>query len=192
MLGARDRSVARNRRIAGRRAGSEQINRPTSRLFQNPPGTQMVGRVLMRLLLTSAGISNTSIHDALLDLQGKPIAEGEHPFRLHSDLRHVRSRPLDLLSPEIVARVRQALHAGILCWRQAFESAAAERSIPRGYLLSSLTKRRSPCIASDYDERFWVRHGPSGPARIRRRSRIRFEASIIRFHFLEARGHSAL
>jgi RNA polymerase sigma factor (sigma-70 family) len=101
-------------------------------------------------------------------------------------------RPLDLLSPEIVARVRQALHAGILCWRQAFESAAAERSIPRGYLVSSLTKRRSPCIASDYDERFWVRHGPSGPARIRRRSRIRFEASIIRFHFLEAPGHSAL
>jgi dipeptidase E len=29
----------------------------------------------MRLLLTSAGISNTSIHDALVDLLGKPIAE---------------------------------------------------------------------------------------------------------------------
>ena len=29
----------------------------------------------MRLLLTSAGIKNTSIHDALLDLLGKPIAE---------------------------------------------------------------------------------------------------------------------
>jgi dipeptidase E len=29
----------------------------------------------MRLLLTSAGIKNTSIHDALLELMGKPIAE---------------------------------------------------------------------------------------------------------------------
>jgi len=29
----------------------------------------------LRLLLTSAGIKNTSIHDALLDLLGKPIAE---------------------------------------------------------------------------------------------------------------------
>src|ERR1700733_11518704 len=29
----------------------------------------------MRLLLTSAGISNTSIHNALVDLLGKPIAE---------------------------------------------------------------------------------------------------------------------
>ena len=29
----------------------------------------------MRLLLTSAGISNPSIHDALVDLLGKPIAE---------------------------------------------------------------------------------------------------------------------
>ena len=29
----------------------------------------------MNLLLTSAGISNTSIHDALVDLLGKPIAE---------------------------------------------------------------------------------------------------------------------
>jgi len=29
----------------------------------------------MRLLLTSAGIKNPSIHDALLDLLGKPIAD---------------------------------------------------------------------------------------------------------------------
>ena len=29
----------------------------------------------MKLLLTSSGISNTSIHDALVDLLGKPIAE---------------------------------------------------------------------------------------------------------------------
>src|SRR5678815_2683809 len=42
----------------------------------------------MRLLLTSSGISNTSIHDALVDLLDKPIAEsnalfiptGVHPF----------------------------------------------------------------------------------------------------------------
>jgi dipeptidase E len=31
----------------------------------------------MKLLLTSAGIKNTSIHDALVDLLGKPIAESE-------------------------------------------------------------------------------------------------------------------
>ena len=29
----------------------------------------------MRFLLTSAGIKNTSIHDALVDLLGKPISE---------------------------------------------------------------------------------------------------------------------
>ena len=29
----------------------------------------------IRFLLTSAGIKNTSIHDALVDLLGKPIAE---------------------------------------------------------------------------------------------------------------------
>ena len=29
----------------------------------------------MKFLLTSAGIKNTSIHDALVDLLGKPIAE---------------------------------------------------------------------------------------------------------------------
>ena len=34
----------------------------------------------MRLLLTSSGISNTSIHDALLDLLGKPIAESSALF----------------------------------------------------------------------------------------------------------------
>lgn len=31
----------------------------------------------MKLLLTSAGIKNTSIHDALVDLLGKPIAEAD-------------------------------------------------------------------------------------------------------------------
>src|SRR5580658_10991940 len=43
----------------------------------------------MRLLLTSAGISNPSIHNALVDLLGKPIAESSalciptaiYPFR---------------------------------------------------------------------------------------------------------------
>src|SRR5215207_4772192 len=30
---------------------------------------------VMRFLLTSAGIKNTSIHDALVDLLGQPIAE---------------------------------------------------------------------------------------------------------------------
>jgi dipeptidase E len=35
---------------------------------------------MMRLLLTSAGISNTSIHDSLVDLLGKPIAESRALF----------------------------------------------------------------------------------------------------------------
>ena len=38
----------------------------------------------MRALLTSAGIKNSSIHDALVDLLGKPIAESNalvHPHR---------------------------------------------------------------------------------------------------------------
>lgn len=34
----------------------------------------------MRLLLTSAGISNKSIHDALVDLLGKPVAEASALF----------------------------------------------------------------------------------------------------------------
>ena len=34
----------------------------------------------MKLLLTSAGISNTSIHDALVGLLGKPIAEASALF----------------------------------------------------------------------------------------------------------------
>jgi dipeptidase E len=41
----------------------------------------------MRLLLTSAGIKNTSIHDALVDLLGKPIAESSAlciPTALHA------------------------------------------------------------------------------------------------------------
>ena len=34
----------------------------------------------MRALLTSAGIKNSSIHDALVDLLGKPIAESNALF----------------------------------------------------------------------------------------------------------------
>ncbi len=34
----------------------------------------------MNLLLTSAGIKNKSIHDALVDLLGKPIAESNALF----------------------------------------------------------------------------------------------------------------
>jgi dipeptidase E len=34
----------------------------------------------MRLLLTSAGIINTSVHDALVELLGKPIAESRALF----------------------------------------------------------------------------------------------------------------
>src|ERR1039458_3282323 len=35
---------------------------------------------IMKLLLTSGGISNRSIHDALVDLLGKPIAEASALF----------------------------------------------------------------------------------------------------------------
>src|SRR5438105_4062486 len=35
----------------------------------------MTGKGIMKLLLTSAGVKNTSIHDALVDLLGKPIAD---------------------------------------------------------------------------------------------------------------------
>ena len=34
----------------------------------------------MKLLLTSAGISNTSIHAALVELLGKPVAEASALF----------------------------------------------------------------------------------------------------------------
>jgi dipeptidase E len=37
-------------------------------IYRQPGGS-------MRFLLTSAGIKNTSIHDVLVDLLGKPIAE---------------------------------------------------------------------------------------------------------------------
>src|SRR5215813_12363432 len=35
---------------------------------------------IMKLLLTSAGISNTSIHNALVDLLGKPVSESSALF----------------------------------------------------------------------------------------------------------------
>src|ERR1700758_1562442 len=45
----------------------------------------------MRLLLTSAGISNPSIHDALVDLLGKPIAESNALFIPTAIYPHPRS-----------------------------------------------------------------------------------------------------
>ena len=41
----------------------------------------------MKLLLTSAGIKNPSIHDALVELLGKPIAESRRPLHPHRGLR---------------------------------------------------------------------------------------------------------
>jgi dipeptidase E len=38
----------------------------------------------VKLLLTSAGIKNTSIHDALVDLLGKPIAESNAVYAMPS------------------------------------------------------------------------------------------------------------
>jgi dipeptidase E len=42
--------------------------------------TIQLGKGIMKLLLTSAGIKNTSIHDALAGLLGKPIAESSALF----------------------------------------------------------------------------------------------------------------
>jgi dipeptidase E len=42
--------------------------------------TILLKKETMKLLLTSAGISNTSIHNALVDLLGKPIAESSAVF----------------------------------------------------------------------------------------------------------------
>jgi len=41
---------------------------------------RIASRGIVKLLLTSAGIKNASIHDALLDLLGKPIAESDALF----------------------------------------------------------------------------------------------------------------
>jgi dipeptidase E len=38
------------------------------------------GKGVMKLLLTDSGIKNASIHDALVDLLGKPIAESSALF----------------------------------------------------------------------------------------------------------------
>src|SRR5215469_5453121 len=40
----------------------------------------LAGKVFMKLLLTSSGISNPSIHDVLVGLLGKPIAESSALF----------------------------------------------------------------------------------------------------------------
>jgi dipeptidase E len=46
-----------------------------SGLSDRPLHRTRIGRHLLRLLLTSAGITNASIQDALVDLLGRPIAE---------------------------------------------------------------------------------------------------------------------
>ena len=47
----------------------------------------------MRFLLTSAGIKNASIHDALVDLLGKPIAECQRPLHSHRAYGHPMAGP---------------------------------------------------------------------------------------------------
>jgi hypothetical protein len=114
----------------------------------------------MRLLLTSAGISNTSIHDALLDLQGKPIAEASTLF-VSTAIYAMSVR--DLLtcfrtksSREYGRHYTRAFFAGVSpkCRCRAFN--------PQGLSGIELDQEKAPCIASDYDERLWVRHGSSG------------------------------
>src|SRR6266576_5207516 len=50
------------------RVRMRKAHREVSPAVMTPGGT-------VKLLLTSSGISNTSIHDALVELLGKPIAE---------------------------------------------------------------------------------------------------------------------
>jgi dipeptidase E len=47
----------------------------------------------MKLLLTSAGIKNPSIHDALVDLRGKPIAEPGGELAAAGDAQRLLLRP---------------------------------------------------------------------------------------------------
>jgi hypothetical protein len=46
-----------------------------NRRLQDRSGWPGFGKGIMKLLLTSAGIKNASIHGALLDLLGRPIAD---------------------------------------------------------------------------------------------------------------------
>src|SRR6266536_3606921 len=55
--------------------GRRLIAQSSLRHRLNTQGDDINKKGIMRLLLTSAGISNTSIHNALVDLLGKPIAE---------------------------------------------------------------------------------------------------------------------
>jgi hypothetical protein len=47
-------------------------------------GDNLLRRRIVKLLLTSAGMKNTSIHDALVDLSGKPIAESNAVYAMPS------------------------------------------------------------------------------------------------------------
>jgi dipeptidase E len=47
----------------------------------------------MRLLLTSAGVENASIHDALLELLNKPTAESDAALHSHGVVRASHGRP---------------------------------------------------------------------------------------------------
>jgi dipeptidase E len=51
-----------------------------SRGFEAGRRISLQGEGILRLLLTSSGIKNRSIHDALVDLLGKPIAESNALF----------------------------------------------------------------------------------------------------------------
>jgi hypothetical protein len=62
----------------------------------------------MKLLLTSAGIKNASIHNALFDLLGKPIAQSSAlrptPTRQASPHHHAPSTPAASTTRSIPAR----------------------------------------------------------------------------------------
>jgi dipeptidase E len=67
-------------RRAGTRVGHAVVCHSPDRKPEHHRRHTADGKVVMKLLLTSAGISNSSIHDVLVDLLGKPIAESSALF----------------------------------------------------------------------------------------------------------------
>lgn len=65
----------------------------------------------MKYLLTSAGIKNTSIHNALVDLLGKPIAES-NALCIPTAIYPFPGGPSDVRRPEYALRHRYGAGTG--------------------------------------------------------------------------------
>ena len=78
----------------------------------------------MRLLLTSAGIKNTSIHDALVDLLGKPIADSNALCIPTAGYGHPQGSP----GRGMAFHQRTGLHAHVRAGLEVPGSAGAHRA----------------------------------------------------------------